>query len=235
MIKHNWLAFLIILLISIVWLRLVNLLAHKGLITSRLSRKVIHIGTGPIFVVCWLLFNDAPSSRYLAAIIPLAITLQFALIGLRVIKDPSSVEAMSRSGDPREILRGPLFYGIVFVIITIFFWKNHIGIIALMMMCGGDGLADLIGKQYGKMKLPWSKKKTIIGSLAVLVGGFFLSLIVLWIYSLAGALSGPLNSHFKPLLIISLVACLVESLPVSDIDNVTVPTASIIAGYLLYL
>jgi phytol kinase len=78
--------------------------------------------------------------------VPFAITVQFALIGLGVMKDEASVKAMSRSGDRREILRGPLFYGIVFVVMTLVFWKSSpVGMLALMLMCGGDGMADILG------------------------------------------------------------------------------------------
>ena len=67
---------------------------------------------------------------------------------------------MSRTGDRREILKGPLFYGIIFVIITVVYWKDSpTGIVALMLMCGGDGLADIVGRAYGKLKIPWNKNK----------------------------------------------------------------------------
>ena len=55
---------------------------------------------------------------------PLLFTVQFALIGLGVVKDEASVKAMSRSGDRREILKGPLFYGIIFVVMTLVYWKD---------------------------------------------------------------------------------------------------------------
>jgi phytol kinase len=114
--------------------------AQRGWVESRLSRKLIHIGTGPIFVLCWLMFPDDPRARWLAALVPFAITIQFALIGLGLIRDEASVQAMSRHGDRREILRGPLFYGVAFVALTLIFWKDSpIGITALMLMCGGDG------------------------------------------------------------------------------------------------
>jgi phytol kinase len=38
-----------------------------------------------------------------------------------VIKDSSAVDAMSRTGDRREILRGPLYYGVAFVVLTLVF------------------------------------------------------------------------------------------------------------------
>ncbi|MEA3327631.1 MAG: hypothetical protein U9R53_10080 [Chloroflexota bacterium] len=118
---NNIVALGITSVIALARLRINDLFAHKGWISSTLSRKIIHIGTGPIFVLCWLFFIDSNLAPYLAAIVPLGITLQFALVGLGVIRDPSAVEAMSRTGDRREILHGPLFYGPAFVLLTIVF------------------------------------------------------------------------------------------------------------------
>src|SRR5919106_6772886 len=134
-----YLATLFTFIIALVFLRLMDFLAHRSIIESKLSRKFIHIGTGPIFVLCWLMYPNLPISRWLAALVPLVITAQFALVGTGIIKDEAAVKAMSRTGDRREILRGPLFYGIVFIAITLIYWKDSlIGIPALMMMCGGD-------------------------------------------------------------------------------------------------
>ncbi len=157
---NNFLALVITFAVALAFLRLMDFLAHRGWIESRLSRKIIHIGTGPIFVLCWLLFKDSWDARWLAALVPLAITAQFALVGLGVIKDEAAVQAMSRTGDRREILRGPLYYGIVFVLLTLVFWKDSpVGIVALMLMCGGDGIADLVGRRVASPKLPWSSRK----------------------------------------------------------------------------
>jgi dolichol kinase len=40
----------------------------------------------------------------------------------------------------RELLRGPLYYVIVLLIIVLVFWRDSpIGIVSLSMMSGGDG------------------------------------------------------------------------------------------------
>jgi len=234
MIQSNLLAFVITAALALGWLRLNDYFVHKGWINGPVSRKIIHMGTGPIFVLCWLLFPDTAYSRYIAALIPLGITAQFALVGLGILKDPSAVQAMSRSGDRREILRGPLFYGIVFVILTIWFWKdNAIGIVALMLLCGGDGLADIIGKRYGSVKLPWSNQKSIAGSLAVLAGGWVFTLIVVGIYLGLNVWDKSLIDYVLPITVIALVGAIVESLPFRDIDNLTVPAVAIFLGYLI--
>ncbi len=234
MLSNNILAAVLTLLIALAWLRLNDYAAHRAWMSSSLSRKIIHIGTGPIFVACWLLFQNTPSARYLAALIPLAITAQFILVGTGVIKDPSAVQAMSRTGDRREILRGPLFYGLIFVLLTIIYWYDSpIGMVALMLMCGGDGLADIIGRRYGKAKLPWNTAKSWAGSAGMFVGGWVTSIFILALFVWAGIFPTPLISYLLPLGIIALVGTIIESLPLHDIDNITITLAALATGHLL--
>ncbi len=235
MLQSMWLALIITFALALGWLRLNDFMAHRGWIGGPLSRKIIHMGTGPIFVACWLLFPEAPAARYLAALVPFAITVQFALVGLGVMKDPAAVDAMSRTGDRREILRGPLFYGVVFVALTIVYWRNSpLGITALMLLCGGDGLADIIGKRYGKARLPWSKQKSWAGSLAMFVGGWIFALGIIGLYVLAGMFQAPFGMYVLPITVIALVGAMVESLPYGDVDNLTVPAVAVLLGYLLF-
>ncbi len=232
---NNYIALIITFALSLIFLRLMNFMAYRGWIDSRLSRKIIHIGTGPLFVLCWLMFADTADARWLAALVPLVITVQFALVGLGIIKDPAAVQSMSRTGDPKEILRGPLFYGIMFVALTLIYWKDSlIGIPALMMMCGGDGIADIVGRKIKSPRLPWSPEKTLAGFLSVFAGGWLLTILVFAIYVWIGDFSGPITCFLFPVTVIALVAALVESLPFKDIDNITVPLAAVIAGYFLF-
>ena len=235
MLNNNWIALVITFILALAWLRLNDFAAQRGWISSGLSRKIIHAGTGPIFVLCWLLFNADPAARWLAALVPFAITLQFLLVGLGVIKDEGAVQGMSRTGDRREILRGPLYYGIVFVLITLFYWKeNPVGITALMLMCGGDGLADILGRRFGKTPLPWSKGKTWIGSLGMFLGGWLAALLVLGAYVAAGAFPAPFSAYLLPVTIVALVGTAVESLPFKDVDNLTVTAAALLVGALVF-
>lgn len=235
MFNNNLVAFTLTMAIALAWLRLNNFAAHKDWISSQISRKIIHVGTGPIFVLCWLFFNDSALSPYLAALIPLGITVQFALVGSGVVKDPAAVDAMSRAGDRREILRGPLYYGIAFVVLTIAFWRRSpIGIVALMVLCGGDGLADIVGKRISGFRLPWSIKKTVAGSLTMLFGGFFFAILVVWVFVYRGYFPAPASNYLLPIGLIALAATLVESLPFADIDNITIPLVSVLIGYFVF-
>ena len=232
---NPYLANLFTFIIALTFLRLMDFFAHRGIIESKLSRKIIHIGTGPIFVLCWLMYPDVQISRWLATLVPLVITAQFALVGTGLIKDEAAVKAMSRTGDRSEILRGPLFYGIMFIAMTLLYWKDSlIGIPALMMMCGGDGIADIIGRRVRSPKLPWSPEKSMSGSLSVFAGGWLLTMLIFAIYVWMGAFSGPVTRFLLPVTWIALGATLVESLPFKDIDNLTITVAAALIGHLVF-
>ncbi|MCJ7584982.1 MAG: phosphatidate cytidylyltransferase [Anaerolineales bacterium] len=232
---NPFIALVLTFVIALAWLRLMDFAAHRGWIESRLSRKIIHIGTGPIFVLCWLMFPDVWYARWLAALVPLLITAQFALVGLGVMKDEASVKAMSRTGDRREILRGPLFYGIVFVVMTLVYWKDSpIGMVALMLMCGGDGLAEILGRGLKSPKLPWNNDKSWAGSLGMFIGGWALAAFILGMFVLAGILVGPFTGYLIPITLIALAGTAVESLPLRDVDNITVTLAAVALGHLLF-
>jgi phytol kinase len=232
---NSILATILTFAVALAFLRLMDFIAHRGWIEARLSRKLIHIGTGPIFVLCWLLYPDTPEARWLAALVPLAITAQFALVGFGLMQDQAAVQAMSRTGDRREILRGPLYYGIMFILLTVLFWKDSpVGITALMIMCGSDGIADLVGKRYDKYRLPYSPNKTIAGSISVFIGGWLLSAAALAFFVAAGVFDGPISVYLVPIALIAAASTLVESLPFRDVDNITVTSTAAVLGYFLF-
>jgi len=232
---NPYLATLLTFAIAIAFLRLMDFFAHRGWIESKLSRKFIHIGTGPIFVLCWLMFPDVSSARYLAALVPLLITIQFILVGTGIMKDDAAVQAMTRTGNPKEILRGPLFYGIVFVVLTIIYWKDSpIGITALMMMCGGDGIADIVGRRIKSPKLAWSREKSIAGSLSVFTGGALLTALILFVYVSLGIFTAPFSMYLLPIMWVALGGMLIESLPFKDIDNITLTVICALLGHLVF-
>ena len=235
MLSNNWIAVLVTFIVAIAWLRLNNFAAQRGWISSQLSRKIIHMGTGLFFVLCWPLFSRSPSSPYIAALVPFVITIQFILVGTGFIKDEAAIESMSRTGDRREILRGPLYYGIVFVLLTVLYWyETPTGIVALMLMSGGDGLADVLGRRFGKVGLPWNKGKTLIGSLGMFLGGWLFAAGVLAVYIYLGLFPRPWVNYLPGVTLIALAGTLVESLPFQDVDNLTIPLAAVILAPLLF-
>lgn len=224
-------------LIALMWLRIIDYLAQREIIEQTLSRKVIHTGTGPIFLLCWNLFSFSPAARYFAAMIPLAISLQFFLVGMGWMKDEAAVQAMSRTGDRREILRGPLYYGIVFVLLTILFWRNSpVGILALMVLSGGDGFADILGRKYGTTRLPFNNHKSWIGSFFMFLMSFLFGAAFVLLFNGMGYFptTYPVSTVVLNTALISLAAAAVEAVTKNDLDNLTVTFVSVALGLMLF-
>ncbi len=71
-----------------------------------------------------------------------------------------------------ELLRGPLYYVLVLLAATTLYWRDSpVGVVAFSLMCGGDGLADIVGRRFGgRARLPWNAAKSWAGSGAMLAG-----------------------------------------------------------------
>ena len=61
-----------------------------------------------------------------------------------------------------ELLRGPLYYVLVLMAATVVYWRESpVGVVAMSLMCGGDGLADVVGRRLGHgNRLPWNPAKS---------------------------------------------------------------------------
>jgi dolichol kinase len=47
----------------------------------------------------------------------------------------------------------------------------QVGLVAISLMCGGDGLADIVGRRWGAgARLPWNRAKSWPGSAAMFLG-----------------------------------------------------------------
>ena len=71
-----------------------------------------------------------------------------------------------------ELLRGPLYYVLVLMAATTTYWRESpVGVVAMSLMCGGDGLADVVGRRLGRGNaLPWNPAKSWAGSGAMFLG-----------------------------------------------------------------
>jgi len=152
-------------------------------------------------------------------------------------KDSNSlVKAISRSGKPVEALGGPFIYCVVLLVATLGFWRDSlISILAISQMAAGDGMADIIGRKYGSVKWPWSKDKSVAGTLGFVAGGFTVSVCaVAWLHftgCLAYAWSGKLVTQIA---LITLFSAAVELLSFLGDDNISVPVAAAILSYFIF-
>ena len=230
-------ATIITFLVGLSWLRLSELLALRKLVEQNLSRKLIHIGFLPLYIMCWLLFSDAFWARYFAALIPLFFTVQFILVAIGWRQAPETIISITRNGDPKELLFGPLHYGIVCVLLTILFWRNSpVGISALIFLSIGDGLADIIGRRWGNRKLPFNANKSWAGSIAMLIGSWTVGIIYVkffefWTYY---QLSLNLREISVNIFILALIATVIEALSFNDFDNLNITIVSVLTGFLFF-
>lgn len=118
----------------------------QHMISGSTSRKLVHAGTGPVFILTWVLYDNDVYSAMTACAVPLSCTLYFLLLGKRKIHDKFVVDTISRTGDATELLLGPLYYGITISIVSVAYWQRPEAIIMIMVLCFGDGFASLVGQ-----------------------------------------------------------------------------------------
>ncbi|KAJ6983480.1 phytol kinase 1 [Populus alba x Populus x berolinensis] len=137
----------------------------------------------------------------------------------------------------RELLRGPLYYVLILILCALVFWRESpTGVISLAMMCGGDGVADIIGRRFGSSKLPYNQHKSWAGSISMFICGFLISIGMLFYYSALGYFQLDWTWTIQRVALVALVATVVESLPITEVvdDNITVPLVSMVVSMLSF-
>jgi len=193
---------------------------------------------GLLFMFLWPLYEDSPYSKYLAASLIAGISLYFAAVGLGFFKDHMKLTiAATRTGRSKDLLKGPMLYGLVHTAVTAIYWRDSpVGVMSLCALCGGDGLAvfgGLLGRRLGPLgaaTLPWNHKKTWAGSLACLLGSFCTSVPLMTLFINHGFFHLEAHELIRGCAICSAVGMLVESLPIIEYDNLTVPVAVAISS-----
>ena len=230
----------LLLLSSIAWIKLCNLMSSAGITSQYVSRKLVHMGSGPLFVLCWPLFTTGLGGQLAALCVPILSVLRLLRAG-RAPADSAAgaelVRAISRSGDKREALEGPMVYTLVLVAATAFGWRSIVSVVAVNQMAIGDGMADIIGRKFGRNRWPKfiekSGKKSVEGSVAFAFFAFVACALMVELFKLSGLATIGAAQAAPALLLISVVAAIVELLPLGD-DNLTVPlTSAVLAAILL--
>ncbi|CAJ1960433.1 unnamed protein product [Sphenostylis stenocarpa] len=210
--------------------------AERGIFDQKLNRKLVHISIGLIFMLCWPLFSTENTASFFAALIPGVNIIRMLVTGLGIMKDEATVKSMSRFGDYRELLKGPLYYAATITLASIVYWRTSpISIAAICNLCAGDGMADIVGRRFGRGKIPYNKEKSYAGSIAMASAGFLASTAYMWYFSSFGYIEGSWNLVLR-FLLVSTVTAFVESLPISTEfdDNLTVPLTSILLGRVIF-
>nr|AFK48670.1 unknown [Lotus japonicus] len=222
--------------VALSFLRLWEETATRGLFDQKLNRKLVHVSIGLAFIFCWPLYSDDKWASLFAALIPGVNILRMLFIGLGILKDEGTVKSMSRFGDYRELLKGPLYYAATITLAAVLYWRTSpIAIAAICNLCAGDGMADIVGRRFGGKKIPYNRNKSYAGSVAMASAGFLASVGYMWYFSSFGFMEGSWELALR-FLIVSVVTAVVESLPISTEldDNLTVPLTSILVGSIVF-
>lgn len=149
-------------------------------------------------------------------------------LGFNLTLLPRLVPAIFRPGEGK--LSGITIYPFS-VLLLVLFLPLQIAAAAWAVMAMGDGAATIIGKAVNGPRLPWNREKTLAGSLA-----FFLAaaagafLLYGWVsYSFGG------RDIIYLALMGAFVGALVESLPLTIDDNLSVPLLSGAAMWLTWM
>ncbi|GFZ18430.1 phytol kinase 1 VTE5 [Actinidia rufa] len=181
--------------------------------------------------------STSTEARYFASLVPLANCLRLVTHGLSLATDEGLIKSVTREGKPEELLRGPLYYVIVLIVCVLVFWRESpIGVISLAMMCGGDGIADIMGRRFGSIKIPYNEKKSWAGSISMFIFGFLISMGMLYYFSALGYFRLDWPRTMERVALISFVATFVESLSTTRTvdDNISVPLASMVMAFLCF-
>jgi len=187
------------------------------------SRKFLHIMTGNIAFLLPV-FNTAWVMAFVAAA-PF-ILLTFLMSPHTPIKKIRGRTSAAGHG------MGLVYYAITWTILAYLFFDNLVVVaIAILAMSYGDGFASLVGIKFGKKKYNvFGDKKSYVGSLAMVVFTFILTIIALIYYGIV------ITSYVLGfLLIISLVAALVEGLTPKGLDNLSVPLVVAFMYWIVFL
>ncbi|KAL5801847.1 hypothetical protein ACOSQ3_033479 [Xanthoceras sorbifolium] len=212
-------------------------LTQRDIIPQSLSRKLVHIISGLLFVLSWPIFSTSTEARYFASLVPLVNCLRLVVHGLSLVKDEGLIKSVTREGKPEELLRGPLYYVLMLMLGAVVFWRESpIGLVSLGMMCAGDGVADIVGRRFGSVKIFYNPKKSWVGSISMFISGFLVSAGMLYYYSVLGYFQLDWVSTMQRVALVCLVATLVESLPTTDLvdDNISVPLSTMLAAYMSF-
>lgn len=211
--------------IAALWLGLVGIAAtcvkQFTRADSEMVRKVVHIGTGNIILLAW--WMAIPTWVILVA------AILFGAIALASFFYPllPSIDSVGRKS------LGTFFYALSIGLLAVWFWPQNLpefAVLGILIMTWGDGLAGLIGRQFGShtyylggMKKSWE------GSLTMALISAVMTILVL------ASMGTSLSPLVISALLVAIVATGLEAFSKLGIDNVTVPLGSAATAYAMSL
>jgi dolichol kinase len=191
-----------------------DMLAKKKLLKDEYRRKFIHITVG-CFVAFWPWVMSFEAIRIIGLMM-----LAVVFINRRRV-------FFKFSRDTKRISYGDYLFAVAITLCALLTTNKLFFAIAILHMALADGLAAIIGQQFGK---PWkylvfSQTKTLLGSMTF----WLVSIYILGIGLLAAHNYLSFNSYALLLLVLPPLMTLVENFSLKGADNILVPVGVILA------
>ncbi len=203
--------------VVVLWLAVVVVTAlavrHRWPQQREWSRKVVHIGTGPVVLLAWGL----EIARWVA--LPAAIAVTAATAINHRFRLLPAVEDVGRHS------YGTIAYGASIALLLALFWPSQPLAVAagVLVMAIGDGLAGLIGPQLNSPRWRlFGQGKSLAGTLAMALG----ALAVLTLLHSTALIQGLGAPSLPNLMLIAAIATALEQLSAFGIDNLSVPLSA---------
>ncbi len=238
---QDWIMLVSMIIVLMIVLTIFYFLSKKGMDVF-FTRKGVHISAG-CYIFFWLMASDNSWARWVGAILPFVTAIIFLLIGLKVIPGRFMVDSMSRTGEPFDLIKGTLFYALVMTLICVFIWKDQPwGLIIIMTIAWGDGIAPIAGRYFGKHKyrtIGGGVEKTLEGSIAMFIFSVAFSYLIVFLFGLVQGENWLFGDIYPwlwgKILILALVGTIAEGLSPTDFDNLTVPIAMVLISWAMGL
>jgi phytol kinase len=183
------------------------------------SRKIVHIGTGNIIALAWLLQLPAWVGIASAVVAGIITLLSY---WLPILPGVNSVGRKSY---------GTFFYAVSMGLLIAIFWplkRPEYAVLGILVMAWGDGLAAIIGQRWGRHPYKiWGNSKSLEGSLTLLLVSYIITTIVLYLAH------GNLLWIWLVGIPVAIVAVLLESCSQFGIDNLTLPLGTALLAFWL--
>ena len=198
---------------------IMDVLVKKKNFPQDISRKIVHIAAGS-WLIFWAFYDDTHWSKYFN-IAPASIwTILLFVKGFTAKPDDEAVKTMTRTGDRKELLKGPLYFTLVMNIMGTLFYKTPLALTSMGFLGWGDGLAPVFGKRFGKHKYKIFSEKTVEGSAAFFIFG----LLGAWFFNILFYS----EVSFNNILITAVVLTIIEALSPKDLDNILIPLVAVV-------
>ena len=215
------------LAIAVVGLYLAGLLALALLVRRRWpeqrewSRKLVHMGTGPVVLLAWALQIERGIALPVAAAVTVLTALNHRFRLLPAVEDV---------GRPSY---GTVAYGASITVLLALCWPAQPAAVAagVLVMAFGDGLAGLLGPLVRSPSWSlWGQRKSLVGTGAMAIASAAV-LSLLWLLQgpaaagsgLAGWEAAGAPQAASAILVLTALAVGLEQLSAYGLDNLSVP------------